>query len=308
MLIHACNPQPVSCSNLYGNFSLALNGFLLSNSDGMNIYGSSNPFILSAYHSYTIYNNFYLQNTAHIIFNCNCKASLLCFCNTNNFYIGLSLDVTLFCRNWGCSDFTLYSNLNPNQHLIHTLWNITCNISSSGPLSCRGLVLNLKNGQSCIYYNSRATSCTRFPAISKPTQSPTPDPTESPTVDPTTFNPTNYPTIAPTKSTNDPSINPTIEPTADPTKRPTQNIVSISGDEQFLGLGSIGQYTLIGGLIVMFILLIIAVTLCYILRMRRKENEKLVANPQHILAMSSSKDGNAFDDINGVNNTFPFLN
>ena len=148
-----------------------------------------------------------------------------------------------------------WSDLNRNHYLLYTLWNINCDVSSS--TSCKNFVLNFNNTQSCIYYASTNTTCVEFP-----------------TTEPT-LNPTSNPTPNRTQPTIEPAVGPTTKPTASPTILPTSTNVASrgprmgslrtteagAGGDQFLGLETGAQYML-------FILLITACTVCFVVLMK----------------------------------------
>ena len=292
-----------SCNSLYGVFSLAQNGLLITTSRSMNIYGSSNSFKTSFYGSVTK-NNFYLQNTAHIVWDCaHTIAPRYCSCYENNLYTGVSLDVTLLCGDFGCMGSTLFSDLNPTQYLLYTLWNINCHFVIFK--SCSNFVLNFNNSQWCIYYDYENTTCTKFlDPTSNPTQNPSIYPTDDPTIDPS-INPTPNPIIHfTTKTTQSPSHNPSSTPTIlptqattvssglpseDPTMEPIKIIEADAGNNQLLVLEPGVQYMLTAGLLFVFILSIVVCTKCYVVRMKNKTNPKLV-NGQHVMAMSDDID------------------
>ena len=268
-----------SCWHLRGNFSLAHNGVLLSGSAHMTIYGSSNSFRISFWKMSmgASHGNFYLENTTQIIWDCDCtNVGYECSCGGyTNLYTGLSLDVTLLCGEQGCENLTLYSDLNPNQYLLYTLWNINCN--SYWSESCKNFVLNFNNSQSCIYYNSTNTNCTKFTYNSEPT------------IDPTT--------------------NPNMDPTSNSNQNPTVDTeIDGAGDrnDQLFGLETGEQYIVFGGLLFVFILLMIVCAVCYVVRIKKKSDQKLVQR-QHVSAVSSENQ-TSINDIDGRDNTFPFLN
>ena len=175
---------------------------------------------------------------------------------------------------------------------MYSLWNINCDYSNS----CTNLVINFNNSKWCIYYDSTNTTC--------PTADPSKDPTiyltNKPTIEPTN-NPLyliKHPTTEPymdytINHTQNPSDNPlsatTVLPSKDPTLGPLTIADAADGNNQFLGLEPGVQYMVGGGLIAALLLSIIACTICYVMRINKKTNPKLVKR-KRVLTMSDDVD------------------